>query len=510
MDPSSAHTACDADVAVVGGGPSGAVVARLLASWGHRVVVLARDDDPARSLANSLPPSTQKLLQQTGIADIVDRVGFRTTGNTVWWGDRDGHAESFSPDGTAWGYQVERSHLDPLLRASAEAAGAQVVRGASVRNVRAEADAVSVTYGVAGEERSCRARMVLDCSGRAGVVAVPHAMRRHVPGGRMQALVGVWSRDDRWLLENSTHTFIETGDAGWAWSIPTSDTVRHIGLMVDGAASRLARGESLDATYRAQLALLPRINRQVGDARLVRAFACDASVYTASRFDEGRVLLVGDAGATLNPLSSFGIKKALASAWLAAVVAHTSLIHPERADIASHFFSDWSSQVWHVNLKRSREFAAEALVRHASAFWQAQASADVDESQLPLDEAALLTAADVRAALEQLRARDTFVLSIAPGPTLVSAPLVRGRVIASEGAIALGTSPRDVVRYVRGIDLVALVGLAPSAREVPTLVEHYCARHGRVALPDILGALALLLARGVLAIDTPHASISPR
>lgn len=495
---------------MIGGGPSGAVVARLLASWGHRVVVLARPDDPARALANSLPPSTLKLLHQTGIADLVDRVGFRTTGNTVWWGERDGHAESFSPDGSAWGYQVDRAHLDPLLLDAADAAGAHVLRGARVRQVRAEPDDVVVTYVRDDREGSCRARLVLDCSGRAGVVAVPHALRRHVPGGRMQALVGVWASDDRWVLPNQTHTFIETCDAGWAWSIPTSDTVRHVGIMVDGAASQLPRGVSLDATYQAQLALLPRIHRQVRGARLVRAFACDASVYTASRFAEPGLLLVGDAGATLNPLSSFGIKKALASAWLAAVVAHTSLVHPDRAAQARDFFSHWSSQVWHVNLKRSREFAEEALVRHPSAFWQTQASASVDASRLPLDETALLTSEPVRAAFAQLRARDMCVLSIAPQPTLVSAPIVRGQVIAIEGAVTLGPSPRDIVRYVRGVDLVALAGLAAGARDVPTLFEQYCARHGAVPLPDILGALALLLARGVLAIDTPHASIAPR
>ena len=485
-------------------------MARLLASWGHRVIVLARDDEPARALANSLPPSTLKLLQQTGIADLVDRVGFRTTGNTVWWGDRDGHAESFSPDGSAWGYQVERAQLDPLLLDAAAAAGAQVVRGARVRQVRTAPGDVSVTYILGRDERTCRPRFVLDCSGRAGVVAVPHSLRRQVPGGRMQALVGVWARDDGWFLQNSTHTFIETCDAGWAWSIPTSAAVRHVGLMVDGAASRLTKETSLDATYRTQLALLPRINRQVAGARLVRAFACDASVYTASRFAGPHLLLVGDAGATLNPLSSFGIKKALASAWLAAIVAHTSLAHPERADLAGDFFSHWSSQVWQVNLKRSREFAEEALARHPSAFWQTQASADIDASQLPLDETALLTSPDARAALAQLRARDTFVLSIAPRPTLVSAPLVRGHVIAIEGAIALGPSPRDVVRYVRGVDLVALAGLAPGARDVPALFEQYCALHGAAPLPDILGALALLLARGVLAIDAPHALASPR
>ena len=42
-------------------------------------------------------------------------------------------------------------------------------------------------------------------------------------------------------------------------------------------------------------------------------------MYDATRFVDGDVLLVGDAGSFLDPLSSAGVKKALASGWLAAV-----------------------------------------------------------------------------------------------------------------------------------------------------------------------------------------------
>ena len=38
----------------------------------------------------------------------------------------------------------------------------------------------------------------------------------------MQALIGVWERPGGWLLQDPTHTVIETCDEGWAWSLPTS------------------------------------------------------------------------------------------------------------------------------------------------------------------------------------------------------------------------------------------------------------------------------------------------
>ena len=493
------------DVVVVGAGPSGAVAARLLASWGYDVRLLTRPIDASRALANSLPPSTQKLLTQVDLLDLVDRVGYRTTGNTVWWGGREGQVQPFGADGSAWGYQIDRAVLDPLLLEAAAASGVTVHADAVVRRVDLREPVVRVTCDSGGSTTTIAARFVLDCSGRAGVVAASHGLRRHVHGGRMQALIGVWARDAGWPLQNPSHTVIETCRDGWAWSLPTSHTVRHAGIMVDGATSRITRGDSLEATYRAQLALTPRMNDQMHGARLDRVFACDASIYTAATHAGDRFLLVGDAGSTLNPLSSFGVKKALASAWLASVVVNTCLAHPERAADARAFFSQWASEIWQVNLKRSRDFAREALAAHASPFWQTQADAAVDESIIPLDDAELLRAPEVLRELVRLRASDTVVFSKPDDRTFVSAPIVRGNLVVIEPAVALGPAPRDRRRYARGIDLVALAAIAIRHTNVPSIYDEYCEKCGRSPLPELLASLSLLIARSVLHV-TPRSA----
>ena len=79
-------------------------------------MLLAGTPTPAaRALANSLPPSTRKLLLQTDLLDLVEQVGVRTYGNSVWWGPRDGHEQSFSADQAAYGYHVDRAVLDTRL-----------------------------------------------------------------------------------------------------------------------------------------------------------------------------------------------------------------------------------------------------------------------------------------------------------------------------------------------------------------------------------------------------------
>src|SRR6476659_10201763 len=127
-----------ADVAVIGGGPAGAAAARLLASWGQSVIVLARATRQP-PLAESLPPSCVKLFDEIGIRAAVDRAGFiRATGNTVQWADRARRVEML--DRSALGYQVSRDKFDELLLAGAQVAGASVERDVAVREVEREGD----------------------------------------------------------------------------------------------------------------------------------------------------------------------------------------------------------------------------------------------------------------------------------------------------------------------------------------------------------------------------------
>src|SRR3569833_425915 len=107
--------ALNADVVILGAGPAGTAAARLLASYGHSVVVLGR---PNRQppLAESLPPSCNKLFDEIGVRGAVERAGFvRATGNTVRWGKEEPRVEPF--DRLATGYQVERDAFDALLGA---------------------------------------------------------------------------------------------------------------------------------------------------------------------------------------------------------------------------------------------------------------------------------------------------------------------------------------------------------------------------------------------------------
>src|SRR5437667_12701405 len=63
------------DVAVVGGGPAGAVTAMLLARAGQTVVVLDRSTGNRSSMGETLPPVANALLREIGIAESFSKQG---------------------------------------------------------------------------------------------------------------------------------------------------------------------------------------------------------------------------------------------------------------------------------------------------------------------------------------------------------------------------------------------------------------------------------------------------
>jgi flavin-dependent dehydrogenase len=488
----------DFSVVIIGGGPAGATAGRLLASWGHSVLLIDSSDAVsarARGLAESLPPSARKVLAQTGLLDIVDGAGFcRSTGNTVCWESGAKRVERFQG---AAGYQIFRPDFDRLLLAAARDAGVRVCQPAHVRDVERTAAHAVVRYGANDETAVARAGWVLDCSGRAGVIG--RAWR--TPGRRTYALVGEWISQRGWQMADATQTLVEAYADGWSWSIPSSPSVRHAGVMIDGISPGRDRRALADA-YRLEIEKSAATSDALADATLTRVWACDASTYSSRRFGDRGALLVGDAGSFLDPLSSAGVKKALASAYLAAVVVNTALVHPRRTDTAIEFFSRWESGIAATHAARSREFAIEAAARYETPFWLRRAE-PAGAHSLSAGRGAAVDVAAVQAALTRIRTAATLDLALDDEVRFERQPVIRGREIVVEDALIAPGPPgagasTDATRFVDNVDVVALARLAGSHGSVPALFEAYCRDCGPAPLPAVLGGLSWLVAAGIL------------
>jgi hypothetical protein len=499
--------------------------------WGHDVLLVTRA--PARPpLAESLPPSAAKLLDRIGVRAAVDGAGFlRSTGNTVRWGDAEERVEPFGHG--ALGHQVLRDRFDALLLQQARESGARVLDGVAgrVRSAPGEERSATVRCSTPRGPTSLVAPWILDCRGR----SAGRGVSRHGRGGRDElaeraghertappgsaatsdtaeiprtlALAGVWE-SARWPLSDPTHTLVESYRGGWAWSVPVSERRRYLTVMVDPAVTRLD-GRALGTQYHEQLALTSWLGQMASaSAHMVREpWACDATEYLSPEIVTDSVLRVGDAASFVDPLSSFGIKKALASAWLAAVVVHTSLCDSRLTGPATELYEARERAMYRALSRAAAVLAGPPVASHESLFWSARArdesgdegSAGDDPSDTngELDVAALRVDPAVQSALQTMRARDHLRFSDGPTVTLAPRPAVAGNRIELRDHLVSEAFPRGV-RYLRGVDLVLLARLAPDHDQVGDLYGAYTRAAAPVPLPDFMGALATLVGKEVL------------
>jgi 2-polyprenyl-6-methoxyphenol hydroxylase-like FAD-dependent oxidoreductase len=464
------------EILILGGGPAGCAAAIVLAGCGHDVLVVAKPLSDSRRLPESVPPSTHKLFDVLGVRAAIDSAGFiRSSGNTVWWGDGPSRVEAFG--GGVDGWQVTADRLEPLLQQAAIDAGAHVEIG----RLNAE-DA-----GKAG------AAFTFDCTGRAGVIARARGLRRPAAEHNTVALVGLWQMGASRLIADPGQTWIESFDDGWVWSVPSTLDRRYVALMVDPRTSDLAHDQTARSVYLAELEKTRVFSKVAHESTLLDGpSGWDASMYDAHRYVDDRVLLVGDAGSFIDPLSSVGVKKAMASGWLAAVAAHTALIRPSMARIALDFFSSREAEIYSTLRALTKRYLADAAMSHRHPFWsdRGDGARTSDTIDRPL----------IQGALERLRSTDSVCFRRGTAIRAEDRPAINGcevvlerRVISDEQSVG--------VRYLHDVDVVALLDLAPSHTQVPDLFDAYNRAHAPVPLPDFLTALATTLARGWLIID---------
>ena len=497
-------------VLILGGGPAGAAAARLLAQWGLEAVVVERspDADPATpSLAESLPPSARKVLAATGLLGVVEAGGFlANSGNTALWGG-EGRRDDFA--GGATGFHILRSRFDSVLRGAAAEAGAEIVKGVARLPERgADGEGWRVEVALDGGKRvEIQPGWVLDCTGRAGLLARRYrVLESEAP---TLAVVRRYRNDGGWENVVATHALVESFGRGWAWSVPTSETERHVAVMLDPQLHAVMEGAAdLSAAFEAEVAntaLMHSITTPavpVGDA-----WAVTASMYTSSRFASGRALLVGDAASFADPMSSYGVKKALASAWLAAVMVNTAIRTPELAGTAADFYGR-REQAMYEALREGLATQVAGTGATDDAFWdrrarwladRPEAATDANSPDGPSAEA-LRDDPDVRAAFHALRL-GSGRLRVEHRET-VDRPLVIGNRIRMAPALVTPRFPAGV-RYFRDVDLLRVVHLAAGAANPGALYETYAEWAAREDLPPVdlanfIGVVALLVADGVL------------
>jgi flavin-dependent dehydrogenase len=292
------------DVAVIGGGPAGAVIARLLARAGRNVVLVDACRRPQATLSERIPGSAKPLLADLELLDLV------ATGSHI----------PAMPDG----WHVDRSRFDADLIHLAVHAGASLVPG-----VAHDFNLTFDGWNIAVDETSLHARFVVDASGRRAVVARRQGARRLRVSSRCALVVTV---------ENNGHDLdrrhvVELVHGGVLTSAPLSGRRRVVALHADERFARaiLRTPIELQLRIRSSAEIGPLIHPR---ARLTNPVLFEAGAGRLDRIVGHRWLAVGDAAVSYDPLTSDGIVRALETAAQAARAIDAALDdRPEALDL---------------------------------------------------------------------------------------------------------------------------------------------------------------------------------
>lgn len=344
------------DVCVVGGGPAGAVCALRLARLGHGVLLVERAPRGRSHVGESLPAGVLPLLDELGLREAVERAGFlRPRGALVQW---EGALHEHEGDGGEPGFQVDRGRFDALLLDAAQAAGVQVLQPVAADPAQPHGDEVHVQLR---DGRVVHARWVVKAHGRR---AAPADGRP-----RTAAMYAYWEG----VPLGDVRPRVEASADAWYWGAPLPDGSFNAMVFVDAQQCAGWSGDEREQHYRrllAQSALLAPCLQ--GRAR-ERVQVCDATPRIDPTPVEGRIVKIGDAAFTIDPMSSQGVLAALRSGWQAAACVHTMARRPSSRALAAAFHQE---QVLRTAVRHQRlaaGFHAAAAQRFGSAFWQRRA-----------------------------------------------------------------------------------------------------------------------------------------
>ena len=345
------------DAIIIGGGPSGASAAAMLAGQGHRVLVLEREKFPRYHVGESMIPFTYGPLERLGLIPKLKGSAFQKK-FSVQFTQPNGQASQpfyfftrYDKETVAQTWQVLRSEFDEMLLNHARERGAEVMEEVAVRELVRQGETVLGVQAIRkdGTLMEFRAPITLDCSGKESFAAVRNGWRAKDP---YLNKVAVWtyyqgSRREQGIDEGQT-TVAMIPDKGWFWHIPQHNDMVSVGVVAEG--KYLARGgvkepkAIFDREVEENLWIKDRLSvgHQVGPYYLTSEY----THHSRHCYRPG-LLLAGDAFCFLDPVFSSGLLLALKSGVMASDAVHEALV---ARDFSPERFTDYG-----VALRRSIE-----------------------------------------------------------------------------------------------------------------------------------------------------------
>lgn len=405
------------DVIVVGAGPAGSFAAKRMTTLGLSVALVNR---PRRFAAiEGIAARAVETLRVFDCEAALDSLQGEVRRLAAWNGDlARANSEQI----------VDRGRFDAALREDAARAGALLLDGRVRRLHLGEHGCRVAIDGAGGDLPELRAAFVVEARGRAA--PLHGSLRRRGPPATSLARA--------WLLAADVPrmTAVVPFADGWAWFASGAKHRGVLQLVVSSRKGALPARAELERFYMRSVRRLGELQPWLrGAAPAGAVSARGAGAVLTSDGAAGRVLRIGDAAATIDPLSGHGIFEALGSALSASPVVRTILQRPADAALARAFHAERTTTGFWRHARVGRDFyALESRWRNAS-FWR-------ERSSWPDEQAAHVSAA-------------------ACPPSIALRPIIRDDMVVLERVVVTADHPRGVWQ-VANVPLVALLDLVRS------------------------------------------------
>lgn len=329
------------DVVIVGAGPAGCSTAIFTAQQGCNVLLLDKSVFPRDKICgDGVSGSSLTILERMGVLEAIKEIEPWNIQNVLISspsGDTIKVATPYKKGGVDGGYVIPREILDHLV--------VQHVKGienidfrenVTVSGLIYDGDRVSgVTAQTPDGAVGFRGKYVIGADGAYSVVAKELSLFNDVPKHRAFAVRAYF--DNVAELDDTIELYYDTAVIpGYGWIFPTSKSGANVGVIV---FNRFNETRGITKLFDAFITSNSSAKRKLQDAVMVeKTFKGWPLQYGPfpSRRSKGNVLLVGDGGSFIDPLTGEGIYYALKTGEFAAeAIAETigSGHSPEKAGV---------------------------------------------------------------------------------------------------------------------------------------------------------------------------------